>query len=37
VEIIMDGGSLFLEWRQSDGHVLMTGSVAYVFDGIIKN
>lgn len=32
-EIILDGGSLFLEWRQQDNHILMTGPVAYVFDG----
>lgn len=32
-EIIMDGGSLFLEWRENDSHVLMTGPVAYVFEG----
>lgn len=34
-EIILDGGSLFLEWRDSDGHVLMTGPVAHVFDGTL--
>lgn len=32
-EIILDGGSLFLEWCDSDDHVLMTGPAAYVFDG----
>ena len=32
-EIILDGGSLFLEWREDDGHVLMTGPTAYVFEG----
>ncbi len=35
-EIVLDGGSLFLEWRESDGHVLMTGAVAYMFDGTLK-
>lgn len=35
-EIILDGGSLFLEWRESDGHVLMTGPVADIFDGTLK-
>jgi len=34
-EIILDGGSLFLEWRAQDDHVLMTGPVAYVFEGTI--
>lgn len=33
VEIILDGGTLHIEWRESDNHVLMTGPVAYVFDG----
>jgi diaminopimelate epimerase len=28
VKITMDGGDLWLEWRESDGHVLMTGPVA---------
>lgn len=32
-EIEMDGGKLQLEWREDDGHVLMTGPVAYVFEG----
>jgi diaminopimelate epimerase len=32
VTITLDGGDLQLEWRD-DGHVLMTGPVAYVFDG----
>ncbi len=36
-EIVLDGGSLFLEWRESDGHVLMSGPVAEVFDGILKD
>ena len=35
-EIVMDGGVLSLEWRESDGHVLMTGPVAYVFEGTLK-
>lgn len=33
-EIVLDGGSLHLEWRAEDNHVLMTGPVAYVFDGV---
>ncbi len=32
VEIVLDGGSLELEWR-TDGHVLMTGPVALSFTG----
>jgi len=31
-EIILDGGSLFME-RNEKGRILMTGPVAYVFDG----
>lgn len=34
VEIELEGGTLEIEWRESDGHVLMTGAVEYVFDGI---
>lgn len=33
VEIELDGGTMYLEYRESDGHVLMTGPVAYVADG----
>lgn len=29
----MDGGDLQLEWREQDGHVLMTGPVQKVFSG----
>ena len=37
VEIELDGGSLFIEYREEDGHLLMTGPVAYVFDGTLSN
>ncbi|MCK6418942.1 MAG: diaminopimelate epimerase [Alphaproteobacteria bacterium] len=33
-EIVLDGGSLFMEWRASDGHVLMTGPASFVFEGV---
>lgn len=33
--IVMDGGELFVEWRATDRHVLMTGPAAFVFDGEI--
>lgn len=36
-EILTDGGKMYLEWRESDGHVLMTGPVSYVFEGEFKN
>ena len=31
--IIMDGGTLDIEWREKDNHVYMTGPAAFVFDG----
>jgi len=33
VELILDGGSLAIEWREEDGHVLMTGPTAMPFRG----
>lgn len=33
VRVTLDGGDLEIEWREKDGHVLMTGPVAYVFEG----
>jgi diaminopimelate epimerase len=33
VEVILDGGSLMLEWREEDGHVLMTGPGVTSFTG----
>lgn len=35
-EIILDGGVLNIEWRESDDHVLMTGAVSHAFDGELK-
>ena len=32
-EVVLDGGSLFIEWRESDGHVNMTGPSALTFRG----
>jgi len=31
--IIMDGGTLHIEWRESDNHVIMTGPVELEFEG----
>lgn len=31
--IVMDGGSLDIEWKETDGHVYKTGPAAFVFDG----
>lgn len=33
--IVMDGGTLDIEWREADGHVYMTGPAAFAFDGEI--
>jgi diaminopimelate epimerase len=33
VEVVLDGGSLTIEWRESDGHVIMTGPTALVYRG----
>jgi diaminopimelate epimerase len=33
VELVLDGGSLGIEWREEDGHVLMTGPTAMPFRG----
>ena len=33
VELVLDGGSLMIEWREEDGHVLMTGPTATPFRG----
>lgn len=34
-EIMLDGGSLFVEWRAADNRVLMTGPASYVFEGVL--
>jgi diaminopimelate epimerase len=34
-ELLLDGGVLTIEWRESDGHVLMTGPVETSFTGTI--
>lgn len=34
-EVLMDGGPLIIEWRESDGHVLMTGPIATSYTGIL--
>ena len=36
VDIIMDGGTLTIDWDQASGHVLMTGPATKVFDGEIE-
>ena len=34
--IIMDGGNLDIEWRETDNHVYMTGPATFVFEGDIE-
>ena len=34
--IIMDGGELEIEWRETDGHVYMTGPAEFVYEGEIE-
>lgn len=36
VRVTLDGGDLLIEWREPDSHVLMTGPVAYSFEGTIS-
>jgi len=31
--VVMRGGEVFIQWRESDGHVLMTGPAETVFEG----
>ena len=33
MEIVLDGGSLHMEMRESDDHILMTGPAALAFKG----
>ena len=35
VTVTLPGGNLSIEWRESDDHILMTGPVAYDFEGIL--
>ena len=35
-DIIMDGGTLTIEWEEKTNHVLMTGGATKVFDGEIE-
>lgn len=35
-DIIMDGGTVSIEWEETTGHVLMTGPATKVFDGEIE-
>ena len=35
-DIIMDGGTVTIEWDEASGHILMTGPATKVFDGEIE-
>jgi len=35
-QIVMDGGTLSIEWREKDNRVYMTGPAAFVYDGEIE-
>lgn len=35
-QIVMDGGTLSIEWRESDNHVYLSGPAEFVFDGEIN-
>jgi diaminopimelate epimerase len=37
VNVSLQGGDLHLEWREEDDHILMTGPVAYEFDGVLPD
>jgi diaminopimelate epimerase len=34
-ELLLDGGTLVIEWRASDGHVLMAGPAVTAFHGVV--
>jgi diaminopimelate epimerase len=34
--VILDGGTLYIEWRESDNHILMTGAAESVFEGTVS-
>ncbi len=36
VEVVLDGGTLRIEWRASDDHILMTGPASLVYRGEIN-
>jgi diaminopimelate epimerase len=35
VEVVLDGGTLLIEWRDSDDHILMTGPATLAWRGEI--
>ena len=37
VTVSLPGGDLFIEWREHDKHILMTGPITYEFDGTLPD
>ncbi len=35
-DVVLDGGTLSIHWREDDNRILMTGPAAHVFDGTMK-
>ena len=35
-DIVMDGGTLHIEWHESDNHVYLSGPAEFVFDGEVE-
>ncbi|WP_121102882.1 diaminopimelate epimerase [Litorimonas taeanensis] len=35
VEVVVDGGTLYIDWQENDNHVIMTGPVALEKEGVI--
>ena len=35
VTVTLPGGDLLIKWREADDHILMTGPIAYEFDGFL--
>ena len=35
-DVVLDGGTLGVDWRESDDHVLLTGPVAVSFSGMVE-
>lgn len=36
-DVVLDGGTLRIHWRESDGHVLMTGPATIAFSGVLSD
>ena len=36
-DVVLDGGTLSIHWREDDNRVYMTGPAAHVFDGTLKD